>query len=638
MSGSQRDRSNGAGRYPGRTLVVLAIALLVFVPSASGGYGYTNPSVRSPIGPGTVPPSSYESGLVRIPNPMANTNNLLVTGNVGGGKHFRGGVPYDSVTSFAAPLGSTQFDSFLRYSAVPEGPGGYPRGYSEFYSPTGTVTTMPAGGSGVFAPTSPKVAGGLTPFRAERPADVMARAEVTQPEVTLGERRVAVDADAGQWQQLQTWPSFRTSEKMPGVIPDGFDERLSQPGNKLMTPQEYQRQLEQLQRDLDRVKTDASSLEQTLEVRSPAQPSQESPQTSLLQPPREPSQGPQDQPLYDVLPRDVDVPQRPVYATPDRAESPTSQQAPDTLGLPDLAPVSMQPMADGVGTDLSVETRWGLHDPPAGPVPSQPSSERDRIDAIFSPRTSSPSDADSVGRLPAVRRVEQTAHAYDAPGQFLERPLQNSAKGDAISLDRVASTLEQLRDASGSTEISPASGDEQAGAEPNSAASLIGDRFRRKYENAGSFSEERFERYTKAAQLYLQQGRYYRAADSFTLACMYKPGDSRAYLGKSQALLAAGEYAGSVLFLARAIELDPGRTLAKTNLVEILGGPDSFVRRITNLEEAAAASDAPQLQLLLAYIYHQMDRPQEARAAIEAAESKLPPSLPIDLLKATVGG
>ena len=89
MSGSRLDKLNGAGRCRRRMLVVLAIALFVFVPSASGGYGYTNPSVRSPIGPGTVPPSSYESGLVRIPNPMANTNNLLVTGNVGGGKHFR---------------------------------------------------------------------------------------------------------------------------------------------------------------------------------------------------------------------------------------------------------------------------------------------------------------------------------------------------------------------------------------------------------------------------------------------------------------------------------------------------------------------------------------------------------------------
>ncbi|MGC9330174.1 MAG: hypothetical protein ACP5I1_21235, partial [Candidatus Hinthialibacter sp.] len=40
-----------------------------------------------------------------------------ITGNVGGGKHFRGSVPYDSATSFSAPQGSTQFDSFLRYSA-----------------------------------------------------------------------------------------------------------------------------------------------------------------------------------------------------------------------------------------------------------------------------------------------------------------------------------------------------------------------------------------------------------------------------------------------------------------------------------------------------------------------------------------
>ncbi len=617
--------------------------LFVFVPSASGGYGYTTPSIRSPIGPGTVPPSSYEGGLVNTPNPMDSTTNLLMTGNVRGAKHFRGSVPYDSATSFGAPLGSTRLDSFLRYAAVPRQFGEYPRNYSPFYSETGTMATIPPGHNVVFAPTSPKVAGGPMQSRAEQPADMMTMAEIPRPQITPDERYTATDTSLGTWQRLKLWPMSRTTDQTGEVIPDGLadqfiDRRLLQPPNEIMTPGEYRRRLEQLQRELDRVKADVSSLEQTLEVENATRPT------------HEPLRELQPRSLPDGPPPDVDVPQRPLYATPDRAGSLTSQQRQGTLGLRDLAPAPMQEPADSMRTGVSVETRWGLHDPPAGRVPSQPLSERDRIDAIFSPRPSSPSDGDSAGSLPAVRRVAQTAHAYDAPARFLERPLQDSTSGDARSLDRVSSTPKELRGGSrsegdpkrgespGTRGIAAAGDGERDGAEPNAAELLIGDRFRLKYENAGSFSQERFERYAKAAELYLQQGRYYRAADSFTLASMYKPGDSRAYLGKGQALLAAGEYVSSALFLARAIELDPRRTLAKTNLVEVLGGPDSFVRRISDLEETAANSHTPLLQFLLAYIYYQMDRPQAAQVAIEAAAKELPASLSIDLLKAAVGG
>ncbi len=636
MSGSQSDRSNGAGRCRWCMPAAVVTALFVFVPSASGGYGYTTPSIGSPIGPGTVPPSNYESGLVNTPNPMDSTTNLLMTGNVRGAKHFRGSVPYDSATSFGAPLGSTRLDSFLRYAAVPREFGEYPRNYSPFYSETGTMAAIPPGHNAVFAPTSPKVAGGLMPSQAEQPADMMTMAEIPRPQITPDERNAAADTSLATWQRLKLWPMSRTTDQMRDVIPDELadrliDRRVSQPGNEIMTPEEYRRRLEQLQRELDRVKADVSSLEQTLEVENGAQPM------------HEPLQELQPRSLPDGPPRRVDVPQRPLYATPDHAKSLTSQPRQGTLDLLDLAPAPMQEPADGMRTDVSVETRWGLHDPPAGRVPSRPLSEKDRIDAIFSPRPSSPSDGDSAGSLPAVRRVAQTAHAYDGPARFLEHPLQDSTSGDATSLDRVSSTLTELRGASGgggegTQGVGAPSDGEQDRAEPNAAEPLIGDRFRLKYENAGSFSQERFERYAKAAELYLQQGRYYRAADSFTLASMYKPGDSRAYLGKSQALLAAGEYVSSALFLARALELDTRRTLGRTDLVEVLGGPDSFVRRISDLEETAADSDAPLLQFLLAYIYYQMDRPQAAQAAIEAAEKELPASLSLDLLKAAVGG
>lgn len=636
MEGSRFAKHRGAAQRWGRVLAVAALWFSPLLSPVNGSYGYNSPAVGNPIGPGTVPPSSYQSSLVATPNPIDNTSNLPITGNVRGGKHFRGSIPYDSVTSFGASLGSTRLDSFLRYSAIPEELGESPRGYSTFYSPTGTVTTIPPGRSDIFAPTSPKIAGGLTPFSAEQPADTKAPTEVLQSRVSSAET----------WQRLRLWPMSRTPEEMREVISDELgnqfvDRRISRAGNEIMTPEEYRRQLEQLQRKLERVKADASDLEQTLE----AEDGTMVPQGQLEAPIERLYREPQRRSVRDDLSRAVDRPQEPLYPTASHERSLTPPQTQDTLGLPDLAPPPIEGMADGVRTDAPVESDLRLGNPQTGPGQFlvQPSPERDRIDAIFSPRTgrtAEENEGDEAGRLPALQRVEETSRAFDAAARFLERPLQGSAGGDATSPDRAASPTRS--GAAGLPDLlraAPGTGDDgSSGTEPNASEPLIGDRFRRKYEDAGTFSDERFDRYLRAAELYLQQGRYYRAADSFTLASMYKPSDARAYIGKSHALLAAGEYVSSATFLAKAIQVDPRLTLAQTDLVETLGGPDPFVRRITDLEETAAARDAPQMHFLLAYIYYQMSQPEQAKAALAAAEKGLPASLSIDLMKTALGG
>ena len=68
-----------------------------------------------------------------------------------------------------------------------------------------------------------------------------------------------------------------------------------------------------------------------------------------------------------------------------------------------------------------------------------------------------------------------------------------------------------------------------------------------------------------------------------------------------------------------------------------MGGPDAFINRFNELEKAAKAGRTPQLQLLLAYIYYQMERPQEAKVAIEIAYNAMPSSVPVGLLKAAIG-
>ncbi len=144
-------------------IMVLAI-VLGFLPDI--GWSFKYPSVISPVGSGTIPPSSVQSGLYRSPSRMDSSGNLLITGNVRGGRYFRGTVPYGSRTSFGAPLGSTSLDSFLRDSASLEDAGRYRSGYfaQPYYSRTGTVATMAPGRSGIVTPASPRVSGQVRDF------------------------------------------------------------------------------------------------------------------------------------------------------------------------------------------------------------------------------------------------------------------------------------------------------------------------------------------------------------------------------------------------------------------------------------------------------------------------------------------
>jgi len=59
-------------------------------------------------------PGADRGGLIRSPNPINLQGNNVITGNVTGGREFRGQVDYSSPYDFRAPAGSTEFDTFLR--------------------------------------------------------------------------------------------------------------------------------------------------------------------------------------------------------------------------------------------------------------------------------------------------------------------------------------------------------------------------------------------------------------------------------------------------------------------------------------------------------------------------------------------
>jgi tetratricopeptide (TPR) repeat protein len=156
------------------------------------------------------------------------------------------------------------------------------------------------------------------------------------------------------------------------------------------------------------------------------------------------------------------------------------------------------------------------------------------------------------------------------------------------------------------------------------------------FETFASFSQDKFNQDMRAAEQYLKQGRYYRAADAYTLASLYKPGDPLAYAGKSHALFASGEYMSSALFLSRALQIFPEYARFKIDIVAMMGDRDKLESRVVDVEEWLGRSDAPELQFLLAYVYYQMDRPKPAKEAIDAACEKMPQSTAVLALKKVI--
>ncbi|MGD0785919.1 MAG: hypothetical protein ABR969_08905 [Sedimentisphaerales bacterium] len=111
-------------------------------------------ALTSPISNPTTPQSSNGSGLVRSPNPINTSGNLLMTGNLAGNSQFRGLVPYSSPTEFQGQLGTNDIRSFLMRSAPINNSTGQV-GPQPYYLPSQTVSSMVRGpGSGLITYTS----------------------------------------------------------------------------------------------------------------------------------------------------------------------------------------------------------------------------------------------------------------------------------------------------------------------------------------------------------------------------------------------------------------------------------------------------------------------------------------------------
>ncbi len=138
------------------------------------------------------------------------------------------------------------------------------------------------------------------------------------------------------------------------------------------------------------------------------------------------------------------------------------------------------------------------------------------------------------------------------------------------------------------------------------------------------YADDKFNTYMKRAEDFMEQGEYYKAADAYSLAEIFRRNDPLVHAGKSLALLGAGEYMSSSFYLSRTLMLYPDYIAVKVNLVAMLGDRDVLENRIVDIQRWQARSGAGELSFLLAYIYYQMDEPQWAKEELERDADKLP--------------
>lgn len=130
---------------------------LVFVsssPAMDSHSARARARVSSPVESMHRPPTSTQNGLIESPSEsIYQDRNLMITGNVAGGRHFQDVIPYSSPSSFQGELGSASLNSFMRRSVQTPYSVSSSGRLQPYYSPTQTVTSFRRGdASGLSTP------------------------------------------------------------------------------------------------------------------------------------------------------------------------------------------------------------------------------------------------------------------------------------------------------------------------------------------------------------------------------------------------------------------------------------------------------------------------------------------------------
>jgi tetratricopeptide (TPR) repeat protein len=232
-------------------------------------------------------------------------------------------------------------------------------------------------------------------------------------------------------------------------------------------------------------------------------------------------------------------------------------------------------------------------------------------------------------KVPDVRYKQQVNNNESQMSQAEKSLLPRSDNIYEQMKLRLGRTIELPQDA-------PAAKQAEANESTVSKTVVTQEEFDKAYKSFAARSEDKFNQHIRAAEGFMKEGRFYRAADAYTLASIYKPNDPLGYAGKSIALFGTGEYLSSSLFLARALEMFPEYAKVRIDLVGMIGDKDTVENRILEARDWASKSGSGELDFLLSYIFYQMDRMEFARQSIEAATKMMPDSPAVAAMKKAV--
>ncbi|MFH1717247.1 MAG: hypothetical protein ABIF19_07850 [Planctomycetota bacterium] len=635
-----------------RWLLVVAAVLLLLVLGSAAGRSMQNSAINNPVGPATVPPSSIRNGLLETASPIDNTGNLLITGNVRRGRHFRGDVPYQSTTSFTSSLGSSTLSSFLRDTAGSEDytRPSYGYGAQPYYSSTETVASSIPGQSGVLSPANTRISTRVQQDTSTVGANLFSLESLPRQQDSFSRGTTGSDLDSQrpQTQYAPLPPSRYIRTEFPSTM-ESTPLREMSPGQRdtgrLPSGQiDVRRQGESLTAErFNRLNNyEGATAQDSAQLADPGR-------------------------------------QQGLFAADTSLRYPSQETGIENL----KSTLEIQPSSESdIGTSQTAATRYGL---PASRqfAPSPAPGERTNLSAADAGKakasTLSPAQRDVLERIkqqlddltrsfeaglqvePAATddKLPSAAFGEASPGQrympeprstsslyepqaaelpFDEEPPAHLVPGAAAGRDYEGgqARLELPAMAGGIGSKEKSSPLEELNKLSQADLSAEAKRIMGPHRSVESFSQARYNQHMLAAEANLRNGRYYNAADFFAMASIYKPDDPQAIAGRGHALFAAGDYTSSALFISRALTVSPEYMQTRIDLTAMLGGQDKLAAGIEDVERWFQRSGSTELQLLLAYVYYRAGGLNQAKQAIDALYQKMPQSPSVRAIKAAI--
>ncbi len=160
----------------------------------------------------------------------------------------------------------------------------------------------------------------------------------------------------------------------------------------------------------------------------------------------------------------------------------------------------------------------------------------------------------------------------------------------------------------------------------------------KEHKTFANLAQAKAEQYIDAGMQLIGQGKYYKAADSFSMAAIWQPNNGLVYAGQSWALFNAGEFMSSAYYLERAIELNPNLAERKIDLSMLTADRDVYENRLLEASEWQKRSNSGELAFLMAYFYWQDDKLSKAQESIQIALTLMPEEPAVKALAGAIGG